>query len=282
MVKNRKKGWVYVIANEAMPNLFKIGYSLKDPAIRAKELRSSGSPTPFEVQYEALLYDPYPTEQAVHRALESKNAGKEWFRCTLEEAVGSIHAHAAEGIIHESYIALDKEKFEQQQQEKRELEAEENAQKEAIRLNQIRREKNSAEKAQLDEEEFNRRFSEISKRYDRLLDESESQANPENPDVTKPLDKKGITLTVLFWLGVIYYSLAYGVGILDVLPDNLKTSLSLFFALAILYGIVYNMNNKGAKAHTSQTQPKEKSANYMNILSARDKEILKLKQRYRR
>jgi hypothetical protein len=32
------RGWVYVIFNEAMPDLVKVGYSTKDPNLRAEEL----------------------------------------------------------------------------------------------------------------------------------------------------------------------------------------------------------------------------------------------------
>lgn len=39
------RGWVYVIDNPAMPDILKIGYSTKDPSLRAKELASRGFPT---------------------------------------------------------------------------------------------------------------------------------------------------------------------------------------------------------------------------------------------
>jgi hypothetical protein len=46
------KGWVYVITNLAMPGLVKVGYSRKDPELRAAELNSTGTPHPFVVEYE--------------------------------------------------------------------------------------------------------------------------------------------------------------------------------------------------------------------------------------
>ena len=33
-----KEGWVYILTNEAIPGLVKIGYTMKDPAIRAEDL----------------------------------------------------------------------------------------------------------------------------------------------------------------------------------------------------------------------------------------------------
>lgn len=45
------KGYVYIISNQAMPGIFKIGFTLKDPELRAKELDSTGVPYPFIVEY---------------------------------------------------------------------------------------------------------------------------------------------------------------------------------------------------------------------------------------
>lgn len=41
------KGWVYIIVSESMPNLLKVGYSTKDPDIRAKELENTGNPCKY-------------------------------------------------------------------------------------------------------------------------------------------------------------------------------------------------------------------------------------------
>lgn len=46
------RGWVYIITNKSMPGLLKIGYTMKDPRSRAKELEGTGIPTPYEVVYE--------------------------------------------------------------------------------------------------------------------------------------------------------------------------------------------------------------------------------------
>jgi len=39
------KGWVYVISNKAMSGLVKVGYSTKDPELRAAELSHTASHT---------------------------------------------------------------------------------------------------------------------------------------------------------------------------------------------------------------------------------------------
>ena len=94
-----KEGWVYILTNEAMPGLVKVGYTMKDPAIRAEELYKdsktgavTGVPMPFVVAYKALVVNPYQVEQAVHKELESKriNNNREFFKCELSETIAAI------------------------------------------------------------------------------------------------------------------------------------------------------------------------------------------------
>jgi len=93
------RGWVYIITNKAIPGLIKIGYTLKDPILRANELDNSGAPHPYQVHYEVLVYEPLEIEQRTHKALKDFREGKEWFRCSLEDAVTAIHKVIGEGSI---------------------------------------------------------------------------------------------------------------------------------------------------------------------------------------
>jgi len=95
------RGWVYVFSNKAMPGLVKVGYSMKDPALRVEELKSTGMPFPFEIQYEALLQNPREVEQNVHTALGDKREKGEFFRCDAFEAVRLIRVIAGESILYE-------------------------------------------------------------------------------------------------------------------------------------------------------------------------------------
>lgn len=72
-----------------MPGLVKIGFSTKDPLLRAEEL-GTGSPHPYQVEYDVLVDDPRSIEQRLHRILSHKREGKEWFRCGISEAVNEI------------------------------------------------------------------------------------------------------------------------------------------------------------------------------------------------
>lgn len=88
------RGWVYIIDNEAMPDILKIGFSTKDPIFRARELAGTGIPHHFRVLFDVLVENPRSVEQAVHAMLALKREGKEWFRCTQEEAITAIRVCA--------------------------------------------------------------------------------------------------------------------------------------------------------------------------------------------
>jgi hypothetical protein len=93
------RGWIYVISNEAMPGLLKIGFSTKDPQLRARELANTGSPHPYVVEYDALVNAPHATEQRIHKALAHVREGKEWFRCAIPEAIAAARDAANEVIL---------------------------------------------------------------------------------------------------------------------------------------------------------------------------------------
>lgn len=86
--------------------LLKVGYSLKDPAIRAKELENTGTPTKYIVRYEALVFAPRAVEQQVHRNLAEFNVGKEWFNCSLGDVVEEIYGVVddPDGILIENFF----------------------------------------------------------------------------------------------------------------------------------------------------------------------------------
>lgn len=95
------KGWIYIISNKAMPGLLKIGYSMKDPNLRAIELGGSGVPYPYSVEYEILIDDPEQAEKKIHKSLEMNRVRKEWFRCSLDEAIKAIKVNLGNKIIYE-------------------------------------------------------------------------------------------------------------------------------------------------------------------------------------
>ena len=119
------KGWVYVIANPAMPGVVKVGYSTKDPELRASELNNTGAPHPYVVEYEALVEEPRDIEQRVHRKLSGDREGREWFRCSPEFAVSVIQEVIGGRTITESFKRADRAKAEALRRERDEQKARE-------------------------------------------------------------------------------------------------------------------------------------------------------------
>jgi hypothetical protein len=98
------RGWVYVIENDAMRGIVKVGFSTKDPALRAAELSTTGVPHPFRVIFDALVESPREVEQKTHRDLAEHREGKEWFRCDVLVAVNAIRANALDkGLLLERW-----------------------------------------------------------------------------------------------------------------------------------------------------------------------------------
>jgi hypothetical protein len=77
-----------------MPGLVKIGFSTKDPALRAAELGNTGAPHAYEVAYDALVDSPKLVETSLHRVLAAHREGREWFRMTIHAAIEAVRAAA--------------------------------------------------------------------------------------------------------------------------------------------------------------------------------------------
>ena len=83
-------GYVYVMSNEAMPGVYKIGCTYRHPSERANELHNTSVPKPFVVEY-CINIDNYENiEKLIHKELSSYNFGKEFFKCDLEKCILTI------------------------------------------------------------------------------------------------------------------------------------------------------------------------------------------------
>ncbi|OOH90625.1 hypothetical protein BMT54_04110 [Pasteurellaceae bacterium 15-036681] len=86
-------GWVYILSNQAMHGLWKIGYTERDPISRAKEISdSTGVPHPYKVEYQVYTTHPYEVEQYAHELLKNYrvNQNREFFKCFFQDAVEAI------------------------------------------------------------------------------------------------------------------------------------------------------------------------------------------------
>lgn len=119
------RGWVYVISNPVIPGLVKIGFSTKDPVLRAEELNHTGSPDKFVVEYDVLVENPYQVEQQVHQMLIDcrYRDDREFFSCAPETAIMAIRNICQGKILHEncSWVDLNKIKEKKQQLENEKL-----------------------------------------------------------------------------------------------------------------------------------------------------------------
>jgi T5orf172 domain len=82
-------GFLYVLANETMPELVKIGRTERHPALRALELSEhTGVPTPFVVSFFVEVTDQVAAEAAVSEALDEVRltSDREFFRVPAEIA----------------------------------------------------------------------------------------------------------------------------------------------------------------------------------------------------
>jgi len=86
----QKKGFVYIMSNQAMEGVLKVGFSLKDPAIRSAELDSTGLPFRWQVEYFVFVDDPYTVEQQVHSELNYCHVSKEFFKLEITSAIVEI------------------------------------------------------------------------------------------------------------------------------------------------------------------------------------------------
>ncbi|MCA2189444.1 GIY-YIG nuclease family protein [Nonomuraea cavernae] len=100
MTTYRDVGFVYVLTNEFMPDLVKIGMTGRLSEDRAAELYqgSSGVPGRFEVVFRLMTSHPLAVEKRVHKLLEDfrPNRGREYFRVSLDHAVETLRAAALE------------------------------------------------------------------------------------------------------------------------------------------------------------------------------------------
>lgn len=93
------KGYVYILSNECMPGIVKIGRTTRSVSGRANELYQTGVPTPFAVEHEVYCLDCEKAEQEIHDVFsdERVNPNREFFRAdadrVFEILAGLAYSH---------------------------------------------------------------------------------------------------------------------------------------------------------------------------------------------
>ncbi len=82
-------GYIYCFSNKAMPGIYKIGATERDPQERLNEANSSDTwrpPEAYEIECIAKTHDIYKKEHTIHRLLNSKriHMRREFFRESLD------------------------------------------------------------------------------------------------------------------------------------------------------------------------------------------------------
>jgi len=92
---NSDKQYVYVLTNDTMPGLCKIGFTKNMPDKRAKQINAAtGVALDFDVKYQYPCFNAHDLEKEIHIYLESQgfrvNKKKEFFNITVEQAISVI------------------------------------------------------------------------------------------------------------------------------------------------------------------------------------------------
>ena len=83
--------WIYILSNETMPGLVKIGFTKNKPSERVKQINSAtGVPLDFKVEWAYPCFNAHDLEKEIHYYLEEEgfrvNKKKEFFNISLEQA----------------------------------------------------------------------------------------------------------------------------------------------------------------------------------------------------
>lgn len=98
-------GYVYVMSNESMPGIAKIGMTNRKPDERARELSNhTGVPLPFVVEGYRLVRNAVETERVLHDWFGPKRVSgkREFFLVSPQSAVEMIHAAECLGDLDET------------------------------------------------------------------------------------------------------------------------------------------------------------------------------------
>ena len=96
------RGWIYIASNSSMPGILKIGKSDADPSLdRLKALQSTGVPTPFDLEYCCLVWNPLEVEKDIHAAFASDRIedNREHFTITIDRPV--LYIREAHDVLYE-------------------------------------------------------------------------------------------------------------------------------------------------------------------------------------
>jgi hypothetical protein len=89
---NKSGGYVYILTNDAYPDLIKIGMTTSTSERRLKGVNGSGVVDDWKVEWDYNCFRPWDLEQAVHLKLDSfrERNDREFFRVSIKQAIEII------------------------------------------------------------------------------------------------------------------------------------------------------------------------------------------------
>lgn len=106
-------GIIYVLTNDAMPGMIKIGRTSGEGVERrvAELSRATGVPLPFKVAVARSVHDAHKVEKALHTAFgpDRVNPSREFFAIAEHRAVALINAFPGEDLTPQTERAVERE-----------------------------------------------------------------------------------------------------------------------------------------------------------------------------
>lgn len=87
-------GFVYLLTNESMPGMVKIGHTTRETGARVRELSTAaGVPTPFQMVFDLFVNDSALAERKIHEklALHRVASNREFFKISTSSAIKVIY-----------------------------------------------------------------------------------------------------------------------------------------------------------------------------------------------
>ena len=111
---------VYILTNEAMPEIIRIGFTYNAVEQRMKELDKTGTPLPFTCFFAKRVDDPRFVESKLHEAFDEFRIreNREFFRMSADQAKAALEIASGEDVTPQGdvvetesdKVALDRER----------------------------------------------------------------------------------------------------------------------------------------------------------------------------
>jgi hypothetical protein len=102
-------GYVYILTNVSLPGMIKVGRTLRDSRSRARELFTTGLPTPFQVAFEIFSDEHEKLEGDFHQELHDFriSSNREFFKYPLDKAIALLQKLNSPPVSNESVFQAE-------------------------------------------------------------------------------------------------------------------------------------------------------------------------------